>query len=583
MTSPEGSIPPEGPIPPAGQPAAAQAEGAQAEGAQAEGAQAEGAQAVEPSKAAPPAPTGEPAQATEAPQVDEPAASSRRRRLPRLRNLLPPLRSRRGLFILVILLVGFGSAITVGGVVAVQWTETADFCGRCHTMGPELKAYAMSAHREVPCAECHVEPGVQGWIKAKINGTKQLLQVLTGTFPEPIPAPDHADLPPTAVTCVKCHDVAPLVANGGPIKLVLQNRYRKDEPNTRDTVALVLRPAGFGGDSDTKGVHWHIASDVEYVRADERAQVIDLVSVTEPTGEREVFIASDQVTNSSDVQPDIDRLKADETIRRMDCIDCHNRVGHGIPGIDQAIDSSISAGRIEQGLPYIKREGSDRLSIPYASVEDADRAIDGIRDFYSQQYPLVDKTRAGQINTAISDLKATYRLVATPEMRVTAATYPSNIGHQTAPGCFRCHDGAHYKVVDGALTDQTIPSACATCHTFPQIGATESGVLIGQRPASHDDRLWVFSHKTSATSVDPSQDTCGACHTRTYCENCHNTPAVKVPHDEMVFNHAQVVKETGALACALCHQPAYCSQCHANDVLPNPFPDLSPSPSPESP
>jgi nitrate/TMAO reductase-like tetraheme cytochrome c subunit len=542
---------------------------------------------TEPAEVTPEGPT-EPSRPAEAPaaaatDVVEPieAPSGRRRR--RLRIPLPPLRSRAGLLILALLLLGIGSAMTVGGVVAVQWTETSDFCGRCHTMGPELKAYAMSPHREVPCAECHVEPGIRGWVKAKINGTKQLFQVLTGTFPEPIPAPDHADLPPTAVTCVKCHDILPLVQNGGPIKLVLQNRYRKDEPNSRDTVALVLRPAGFGDNSDTKGVHWHIGSDVEYVRADERAQKIDLVSVTAKDGTKEVFIAANEVSVSSDVQPDIDRLLAGETIRRMDCIDCHNRVGHGIPGIDQAIDSSISADRVSQGLPYIKREGSDRLSIGYASVEDADRAIEEIRDFYGQHYPLVSTAKAGDISAAINDLKVTYRLVATPEMRVTAATYPNNLGHQTAPGCFRCHDGAHYKVVNGSLTDETIPAACATCHTFPQIGAVESGVLIGQRPVSHSDRLWVFSHKTAVKTDDPSGTTCGACHTRTYCENCHNTPAVKVPHDQMVFNHAEVVRDTGTEACALCHQPVYCSQCHSNDVLPNPFPDLTPSPSPESP
>ena len=104
----------------------------------------------------------------------------------------------------------------------------------------------MSAHREVACAECHVEPGVVGWVKAKINGTRQLIGVLTGTFPTPIPAPDHADLPPTSATCVRCHDPKALVANGGPIKLVIQEQFHADEPNTKDTIALVLRPAGFG-------------------------------------------------------------------------------------------------------------------------------------------------------------------------------------------------------------------------------------------------------------------------------------------------------------------------------------------------
>lgn len=492
----------------------------------------------------------------------------------------PLLRSRRGLFVLFVLLAGLGSASTVGVVVAIQWTETADFCGRCHTMGPELKAHEMSPHREVACAECHVEPGIQGWVKAKINGTRQLLMVLTGTFPTPIPAPDHADLPPTSQTCARCHDVAPLVATGGPIKLTLDERYRSDEANTRYVIALVLRPAGFGGTTGIKGVHWHVDSDVEYVSPDPRAQTIDLVSVTRADGTKEDFIAVQQVGVSTDVQPDIDRLLAGERVRRMDCIDCHNRVGHGIPSPDQAIDSSISAGRIDPKLPYIKREGSDRLSVEYASSEDADQAIAGIRDFYEQRYPLVAGAKAGAITEAITELQTIYRLVATPDMRVTAATYPNNLGHQTAPGCFRCHDGAHYKVVDSVLTDETISSACATCHTFPQIGSVVSGVLIGQRPDTHDDRLWVFSHKASVTRVDPANTTCGACHTRTYCENCHNTPAVKVPHEGMVFSHAQVTKDVGAQACAYCHQPAYCAQCHSNDVLPSPSPDLTPGPEP---
>ena len=157
----------------------------------------------------------------------------------------------------------------------------------------------------------------------------------------------------------------------------------------------------------------------------------------------------------------------------------------------------MSNGLIDASLPYIKREGVDRVTGDYASVEDADRAIAGLRSFYATRYPLVSQLQGVQVNQAIADLQRIYRLVATPEMRVTGTTYPNNLGHQSAPGCFRCHDGAHYKVVDGALTKETIPAACATCHTFPQIGATESGVLIGQRPTSHDDRLWVFDHKSS--------------------------------------------------------------------------------------
>jgi nitrate/TMAO reductase-like tetraheme cytochrome c subunit len=480
----------------------------------------------------------------------------------------PPLRSRRGLFLLIVLVAGIGSAVTVGSVAAIQWTETAAFCGQCHTMGPELKAYEASPHRNVACVECHTEPGVAGWIKAKLNGTRQLVQILTGTYPKPIPAPDHDALPPTSVTCLKCHDVAPLVANGGPIKLVLHDSYQSDEAVTRDSIALVLRPFGFGGSSDPRGVHWHIASDVEYLAADEHAQKIDYVAVTEDDGSKDEFLAASAVTMTNAVGPDIARLRANDRARTMDCIDCHNRIGHEIEGLDQAIDDQLDAGTVSRTLPFIKREASDRLSVEYASQAEADRAIDGLRDFYTARYPLIASDRAADINGAIAGLKTVYRLVATPDMRVTAATYPDNLGHQTAPGCFRCHDGAHYKVVGGALTNETIPSQCSTCHTFPQIGQTESGVLIGQRPDTHNDRLWVFNHKTRVTSADPTGQSCGACHTATYCENCHATSAVKVSHDSMVTSHASVTRQIGAAACASCHQPAYCAQCHSNRVLP---------------
>jgi nitrate/TMAO reductase-like tetraheme cytochrome c subunit len=509
------------------------------------------------------------------------APPAKKRRRFRLRLPHPPLRSKRGLFIIGMLGAGLAVSFTVGGVVAIQWTETADFCGRCHTMGPEMKAYKMSPHRDVACAECHVEPGIQGWVKAKINGTRQLVEIITGAFPKPIPAPDHADLPSTSTTCVKCHDIGPLIANGGPIRLVLNNRYAKDQPNSLSTVATVVRPAGFGGSTDTKGVHWHIVSDVEYIRADPRAQKIDYVTFTSPDGTVEEYLAAHQAQVATDVQPDIDRLKETETMRRMDCIDCHNRIGHGIPGVDQSIDSDISAGHISTALPFIKNEASDVLNTPFASTDDAHAAIDGIRDFYATDYPLVAQNEGAKIDSAIKALKITYDLVATPDMRVTAATYPNNLGHQTAPGCFRCHDGAHYKVVDGALTNEAIPFGCATCHTFPQIGAQTSGVLIGQRPPTHDNRLWIFDHKTAVSSVDPSKESCGACHTSTYCENCHSTKAVQVPHDNMIIDHAQVTREVGAQTCAYCHSPAYCSQCHGSDaVMPNQWPDETPAVSP---
>jgi nitrate/TMAO reductase-like tetraheme cytochrome c subunit len=525
-----------------------------------------------------PGPEPEPPESAPAEQADGQASAAARTpwlgrvigRLPHPRRPRLRFRSRRGRLMAFVLVFGFGSLLTVGGVAALQWTETADFCGRCHTMGPELKGHEISAHRDVACAECHVKPGIEGWIEAKLNGTKQLIQVLTGTFPTPIPPPGHDDLPPTSDTCRRCHDVGPLLANGGPVKLVLSTHYELDEANTKQSVALVMRPSGFGTGAATRGVHWHIQSDVEFSSADPRSQTIDLVQVTDPDGTQSTFISRADVTDPTNVQPDIDRLLAADQTQRMDCIDCHNRAGHGVPTVDEAVDQSMEAGTIDPGLPYVKREAVDLLSASYSTTAAATTAIEGLRTFYSTQYPLVATRQAGAINNAIGELERIYDLVATPDMKVSATTYPDNLGHEDYPGCFRCHDGGHYEVVNGALSSTAIPSNCATCHTFPQIGSNTSAILIGERPASHLDSLWVFNHKNAVASVDPSTSECGACHTATYCQNCHSTPAVNVPHDDMVFNHAAVVQKVGAQACTLCHQASYCAQCHADPVLPQP-------------
>lgn len=506
----------------------------------------------------------------------------------------PRLHSRRGLFVLFMLLTGFGVVGGVGTVMVVEYSETPGFCGQCHTMDPELKAYAMSAHKEVTCAECHVEPGVAGFVKAKANGTKQLMGIVTGKYPKPIPAPDHAKLPKVEDTCLKCHELHKLTENGGPVKLILKPRYRLDEANTRDTVAIMLRPGGLGQASGVRGVHWHIEQKVTFTSSDEHARKIDLVDITFKDGKTKQYIAGKEIGSSTDVTPDITRLRKDGP-RAMDCLACHNRVGHAVPSPDKAVDEAIAAGKISATLPFIKRDSVALLKGDYPSIEAADKAIAGLRATYAARYPLVMAKRAAQVTQAIDELKAVYRLIATPAMKVQAKTYPDNLGHQASPGCFRCHDGAHFLVVKGKVTNKKIPSTCATCHTFPQVGASIANppaaptaanpplaakpadypllaepfaFPIGAKPADHKDELYVFSHKKSTLNVNPVGTTCGTCHTRSYCVNCHQSGAVKVQHTQMLYSHASAItKAGGPQSCAYCHQAPSCARCHEDPVL----------------
>jgi hypothetical protein len=330
----------------------------------------------------------------------------------------------------------------------------------------------------------------------------------------------------------------------------------------------MIRPRGGDVFDANRSVHWHVIRDVVYRTPDEDVSSIDYVAAVGVDGSLREFIAQDQIRISEDVRPDLARIKARDLERPMTCYDCHNRVGHNIANPRKGVDEALSAGRISDSLPYIKREAMRILWGSYPDEEAADLEAERLRKFYERYYPDVHRTRSTAINAAIAEIQLLYRLTATPEMKVTARTYPDHLGHRDFAGCFRCHDGGHFLIRDGAVTTETIPSSCDTCHTFPQLGPAVASLPLGIPPETHDDSLFVFSHRDKVDQLDPGGTSCGTCHARDYCVNCHSTGAVEVQHDEMLIGHAAVIRDAGAAACAYCHQPVYCARCHTTEVMP---------------
>jgi len=493
---------------------------------------------------------------------------------------VPRPKTRRGAIILILITVGVGVVFAVGGSWVANYTESASFCTLCHTMTPQKKAYEASPHASVECGECHVTPGLAGFVSAKLAGTRELYALVTNTYPRPIPPIEHDKLPTADVTCLRCHTLEQITKDSGPSKLVLRTSFDTDEANSRKDLAVLLRPAN-DGTADARGVHFHVSQALTYTSPDAHEQTIDSVEYRDPkTGELEQFIAVLQVRESISAGRDLERLKATQQVRTMDCRDCHNRVGHAVPTANDAIDASMAAGKIDPSLPYVKRTSLDLVKQQYPSTGAGAEAVDGLSSFYKTKYPLVAKTKSAAIANATAELQRIYTLIDTPEMAVGSMTYPNNIGHQDGPGCFRCHDGAHFKVVKGVVTKEAIPSTCDTCHTFPQFttaGASQaaptnqelmSSVPVGARPASHQGSQWVFEHKTAAGTLLPDPNTCGACHKPAYCVNCHASGAIKVDHETMLLHHADSVRESGGTtSCAVCHQPVYCAQCHKGSIL----------------
>ena len=72
------------------------------------------------------------------------------------------------------------------------------------------------------------------------------------------------------------------------------------------------------------------------------------------------------------------------------------------------------------------------------------------------------RTRAAEVENAVRATQAAYSKNVFNAMKVGWGTYPNNIGHTFANGCFRCHDDSH-KASDGSVIKQD----CESCHAMP--------------------------------------------------------------------------------------------------------------------
>ena len=464
--------------------------------------------------------------------------------------------------LLAIVAGAVATAVAIGGMRALTWMETPAFCGQCHTMQPEVEAHLDSSHETVECAECHVGSGLKGLIESKWAGMQQMAKLVTGSYARPIPPGAHG-MPPPDDTCLRCHDPARQQDD----LLITRSVFQEDENNTEQRVALVVRLPG-DERQKTRGIHWHVLSKVEFIAEDEAGRKIDWIGVENPDGTSEEFISQNLVEISEQAGLRAAELRASGDVRRMSCYDCHNRVGHEFLTPRRALDDAIAADELSRDLPFIKQRGLEVIRAKYDTLDHAYRAIRELQKAYHRDYPNLFLAVPEAVTRAPQTLAEVYQRTANPEMQAFSESYPSYLGHTDSVGCFRCHDGGHFKVQDGRLSDEPIPSGCSLCHTFPSVGPRAPNAMLGPAPATHANRLWVFEHRPAIESGNPTQKSCSSCHSQTYCTNCHSTGATAVEHDNMLFDHGAVIKETGEQACSYCHQKPFCERCHEEDKEP---------------
>ncbi len=59
-------------------------------------------------------------------------------------------------------------------------TGQPGFCNSCHIMNSYYDNWQTSAHSEVNCLDCHLQPGLAGYVKGKINGLAQAVNCMVG-------------------------------------------------------------------------------------------------------------------------------------------------------------------------------------------------------------------------------------------------------------------------------------------------------------------------------------------------------------------------------------------------------------------
>ena len=486
----------------------------------------------------------------------------------------------------------FGALVFAITIEANVYLESTQFCAStCHVMAPEKALHAASPHANIACGTCHIEEGLIGFLRAKfIDGTRELVSLVTASYPTPIPTPLHHRMP-ARIMCETCHWPDKFYGR----RLVTLDRYDPDYANTHHQVQLLMNVGGGRGiQGDGRGIHWHIQNQVTFGHRDAQRQDVPWVRAIDEAGTERLYLREGE-----------DAAVVGETeVREMDCIDCHNRATHAIDTPVRRIDRMLALGQLDPSLPEIKRRVLELVDVDYPTGEEARAAIRaGVSEFYAERYPELAKARAADIEATAARALEVFEATRFPAMKLTWRTHPDNLGHREFPGCFRCHDGRHV-TSDG----ERIRQRCDLCHQslgevreeegklvtqpFQVLGeahaeedCTTCHVIHGQQSETYDVRperaACMDCHEDEPGGEHPAGFVAGAPHADQPCYECHAIHFAERPPQARCGRCHPGIEQQGMhlahleeeLSCERCHPPhafrptpalvgEACQECH---------------------
>ncbi len=138
------------------------------------------------------------------------------------------------------------------GLIVV--TEQPGFCNSCHIMNTYYDNWKASSHSEVSCLDCHLQPGLLGHVKGKIDGLAQAVNCIVGRMS----TKPNATIRDNSCLRSECHSAEELVSkdidyNG--IKFTHKNHITKVVDGIR--ISCGTCHSHFEGDE-----HFNVNNDV---------------------------------------------------------------------------------------------------------------------------------------------------------------------------------------------------------------------------------------------------------------------------------------------------------------------------------
>lgn len=468
----------------------------------------------------------------------------------------------RTLIVLIIAGVAVLAGLGIAAIKGWEYSNSNAFCAQaCHNVHPEEPvAFQDSYHARIKCVECHM--GRQETLKLmvkKAGHLKHIPVVLFKTYGRPV----HSEtLTSSAESCEHCH--YPLSTHNAAFREFTQ--YLPDRDNTEKHTYLIVKIGGGGRRKGSSGgVHWHITNNVEFITTDEEhRQDIPWVRVVMRSGRVIEYADSNNPLPAEDIE--------NGEKRAMDCLDCHNRIGHPFPAPEKAVDEALADGRLSSKLPYIKKELIELLETDYNNREEALASVQAFETRYREKYPQAAAVLFDEIGKARELSRKLITRLVFEKPGITWRSFPDNSGHRYFKGCFRCHDGQHVSK-DG----EVIKFQCDLCHSEPAtVGKTglPAGLQIAlpSKPESHLKPGFIFNHRILAG------EDCTACHGKLtygaddsgFCASaaCHGREWVPFKSYDSAGHPFPLHDEHSKPLCYQCHRgkekPSNrCSGCHS--------------------